>query len=42
MKQLAEILGMQYGTLSQNNKPVKCVYDDGLNNLYNFLAADIG
>jgi hypothetical protein len=41
LKQLAEILGMQYGTLSQNNKPVKCVHDDGLNNMYDFLAADI-
>lgn len=42
LKQLAEILGMQYGNLSQNNKQVKCVHDDGLNNLYDFLAADIG
>lgn len=42
LKQLAEVLGMRYGTLSQNCTPVKCVYDDGLNNLYDFLAADIG
>jgi hypothetical protein len=42
LKQLAEILGMRYGTLSQNSKPVKCVYDDSLNNLYDFLAGDIG
>jgi hypothetical protein len=42
LKQLAEILEMQYGTLSQNNKPVKCVYDDDLNNLYDFLSVDIG
>jgi hypothetical protein len=41
LKQLAEILGMQYGTLSQNSKPVKCVYDDSLNNLYDFLLGDI-
>jgi hypothetical protein len=33
LKQLAEILGMQYGFLSQNNKTVKCVNDESLNNL---------
>jgi hypothetical protein len=40
MKQLAEILGMQYGPLRQKNKPVKCVYDDDLTKLSNFLAGD--
>jgi hypothetical protein len=42
LKQLAEILGMKYGSLSQNGKTVKCVYDNDLSNLYDFLAADIG
>jgi hypothetical protein len=42
LKQLAEILGMRHGTLSQNSKPVKCVYDGNLDNLYDFLESDIG
>ena len=40
LKQLAEILGMQYGPLRQKNKSVKCVYDDDLTKLSNFLAGD--
>jgi hypothetical protein len=40
LRQLAEILGMKYGSLRQNNKPVKCVYDDGINKLANFLEGD--
>jgi hypothetical protein len=41
LKQLAEILGMKYSPLSQNGKTVKCVHDDGLNKLYDFLTGDI-
>ena len=37
LKQLAEILDMEYGTLSQSNKPVKCVHDNGIDKLYSFL-----
>ena len=31
---------MEYGPLRQNNKPVKCVHDDDLTKLSNFLAGD--
>ena len=37
LKQLAEILDMEYSTLSQSNKPVKCVHDNGIDKLYSFL-----
>ncbi|HZD34803.1 MAG TPA: hypothetical protein VE130_06320 [Nitrososphaeraceae archaeon] len=40
LKQLAEMLEMRYGTLRQNNKPVKCVYDDDLNRLADFLVGE--
>jgi hypothetical protein len=40
LKQLAEILGMEYGSLRHDNKPVKCVYDDDINKLANFLEGD--
>lgn len=40
LKQLAEILGMHYGPLRQNNIPVKCVHDDDLIKLHEFLVRD--
>jgi hypothetical protein len=40
LKQLAEILDMQYGPLRQHNKLVKCVYDDNPAKLSNFLVGD--
>ena len=40
LKQLAEMLDMKYGSLRQNNKLVKCVHDDDLTKLSNFLAGD--
>src|SRR5918996_834635 len=34
LKQLAEILDMEYGSLRQNNKVVKCVHDNGIDKLF--------
>jgi hypothetical protein len=40
LKQLAEILSMEYGSLRHNNKPVKCVYDNDIDKLAKFLEGD--
>jgi hypothetical protein len=40
LKQLAEVLGMKYGSLRQNNRPVKCVYDNEVDKLADFLAGN--
>jgi hypothetical protein len=40
LKQLAEILGMEYGSLRHKNKPIKCVYDNDIDKLANFLEGD--
>jgi hypothetical protein len=40
LKQLAEILDMEYGSLRQNNKVVKCVHDNGIDKLFSFLAGE--
>jgi hypothetical protein len=40
LKQLAEMVDMKYGSMRQNNKLVKCVHDDDLTKLCNFMAGD--
>jgi hypothetical protein len=40
LKQLAEILSMEYGSLRHNNKPVKCVYDNDIDKLAKFLEGE--
>jgi hypothetical protein len=40
LRQLAEMLEMKYGPLRQSNKLVRCVHDDDLTKLSNFLSGD--
>lgn len=40
MKQLAEMLDMEYSNLSQANRDVKCVHDNDVDKLHSFMAGD--